>query len=393
MRVLTVGSRFPPDGGGGYERLWTAAREALGSAGHEVQVLTTRAPGAPPQAGVRRELDWYWRDDAFPARTVASVVRTERANAAAWDRVVATFAPDRVLWLAMGGMSLSLLGRARAQGLAAVAVIADDWLNYGPRVDGLTRRLPGPLRRPGGTLLSRALALGAGPHLAGGPGLRVSFISAYLRDTARAGGAWAGPAFIDHPGVDSTRFAGARPAETWRGRLLYCGRLDPRKGVATAIAALARLPDAVLTVDGDGTPAERERLRAVAARHEVADRVIWRVSAPDRVHAAYADADAVLFPVTWPEPWGLVPLEAMATGRPVVVSAAGGGIGEYVRDGNNALVVAPEDPGSLAAAVMRLAADPGLRERLVSGGRSTTAALTEAAWCEAVVAHLSAVAR
>ena len=72
----------------------------------------------------------------------------------------------------MGGMSLSLLGRARAQGLPAVAVVADDWLNYGPRVDGLTRRLPGALRGPGGTALSRVLALGAGPR--SGPGSRAA---------------------------------------------------------------------------------------------------------------------------------------------------------------------------------------------------------------------------
>ena len=50
MRVLTVGSRFPPDGGGGYERLWTAACGALRAAGHEVQVLTTRPVDARGRA-------------------------------------------------------------------------------------------------------------------------------------------------------------------------------------------------------------------------------------------------------------------------------------------------------------------------------------------------------
>ena len=127
-------------------------------------------------------------------------------------------------------------------------------------------------------------------------------------------------------------------------------------------------------MDGDGDRPSASGCAAVAARHGVADRVRWRVSAPDRVPAAYAAADALLFPVTWPEPWGLVPLEAMAIGRPVVVSAAAGGTGEYARAGDNALVVAPEDPGALAAAVRRLADEPGLRERLVAGGRATAAA-------------------
>ena len=285
MRVLSVGSRYPPDGGGGYERLWTAAVAALRAAGHHVDVLTTRPAGplgAADDPLVRRELDWYWRDGAFPARTAAAVIRAERANAAAWDRAVTAGRPDAVLWMAMGGMSLSLLGRARAQGLPAVAVIADDWLNYGPRVDGLTRRLPDRLRRPGATLLSRALALGAGPRLAREPALRVSFISAYLRDAARAGGGWDGPAAIDHPGVDPARFAPAPAPERWRGRLLYCGRLDPRKGVADAITALARLPGAVLTVDGDGPDAERARLRSNrgAARRRCARAVDLQPTGP-----------------------------------------------------------------------------------------------------------------
>ena len=63
-----------------------------------------------------------------------------------------------------------------------------------------------------------------------------------------------------------------------------------------------------------------------------------------------------------------------------------------MRDGENALVVTPEDPGALASAVTRLATEPDLREHLVSGGRSTAAALTQEAWSQAVVAHLISVA-
>ena len=74
----------------------------------------------------------------------------------------------------------------------------------------------------------------------------------------------------------------------------------------------------------------------------------------------------------------------MATGRPVILSAGAGGVGEYARDGENALVVAPGDPDALAAATARLAAEPDLRARLVAGGRATAGRLTEATWCAAV---------
>ena len=67
----------------------------------------------------------------------------------------------------------------------------------------------------------------------------------------------------------------------------------------------------------------------------------------DALAGHYAAADAVLFPVQWEEPWGLVPLEAMAVGRPVVASGTGGSA-EYLRDEENCLIYSPLDgaPGA-----------------------------------------------
>jgi glycosyltransferase involved in cell wall biosynthesis len=78
----------------------------------------------------------------------------------------------------------------------------------------------------------------------------------------------------------------------------------------------------------------------------------------------------VVFPVTWDEPWGLVPIEAMAHGVPVVASGRGGSA-EYLRDGENALLHRAGDPASLAAALRRLAESPELRARLRAGGAET----------------------
>jgi glycosyltransferase involved in cell wall biosynthesis len=101
----------------------------------------------------------------------------------------------------------------------------------------------------------------------------------------------------------------------------------------------------------------------------------------------YAAADVVVFPVLWEEPWGLVPLEAMAMGRPVVATGQGGS-GEYLRDGENALLHAPGDTAGLAAAVERLAADAGLRERLREGGSATASRHTEDVFNAAVAGEL-----
>jgi glycosyltransferase involved in cell wall biosynthesis len=110
------------------------------------------------------------------------------------------------------------------------------------------------------------------------------------------------------------------------------------------------------------------------------------------VKKLYRSHDALLFPVRWDEPWGLVPLEAMASGMPVIATGRGGS-GEYLRDGENSLIVPAEDPAALAAAVERLAADPDLRRRLRAGGLETAPRHTEPIFNAAVERHLLDVAR
>ena len=170
------------------------------------------------------------------------------------------------------------------------------------------------------------------------------------------------------------------------------GRLDARKGVDTAVKALAHLPDAAtLTLVGGWDEKEERRLRELAHTEGLAARVRFEGQASrDRVRAAYDDADAVLFPVRWEEPWGLVPLEAMARGRPVVASGRGGS-GEYLRDGENALIASPDDTEAVADAVKRLAADRALRSRLRENGLATAGRYTEERYNEAVLRRLESV--
>ena len=138
----------------------------------------------------------------------------------------------------------------------------------------------------------------------------------------------------------------------WGWRLFHVGRMDERKGVDTAIEALAHLPaEARLTVLGSGDDRYLAELRALCARLGLEGRVRSTCVTRSELPAAYARADALLFPVRWEEPWGLVPLEAMAIGTPVVATGTGGS-GEYLRDGENALVVGRgAGPAELARAV------------------------------------------
>jgi glycosyltransferase involved in cell wall biosynthesis len=157
-------------------------------------------------------------------------------------------------------------------------------------------------------------------------------------------------------------------------RLLCLGRLVERKGVETVLQALSMLPDAELVIAGgpgatdlDADP-EAVRLAAIADRLGVADRVAMiggldHSAVPDQVRRA----DVVVC-TPWYEPFGIVPLEAAACGRPVVGSAVGGLL-DTVDDGVTGLLVPPRDPDALAAALRSLQADPARRRRLGRAAR------------------------
>jgi D-inositol-3-phosphate glycosyltransferase len=177
-------------------------------------------------------------------------------------------------------------------------------------------------------------------------------------------------------GVDLDHFRpdGPREERGGRPRIVVVSRLVPRKGVDDAIRALAALPDAELVVAGgpqhDELFADPEvrRLRTVARQCGVADRVKLRGALPRSEVAALLRSADVVACTPWYEPFGIVPLEAMASGVPVVASAVGGMLDSVV-DGVTGLLIPPRDPLALAAAVGRLLGDHGFRARLGAAGR------------------------
>lgn len=159
-----------------------------------------------------------------------------------------------------------------------------------------------------------------------------------------------------------------------RHRLVQLGRLVPRKGASVSIAALAALPDTELVVVGGqagdrvGDDLEVRRLRAIARGAGVADRVHFTGAVPSaEVPTVLRSADVVLCPADY-EPFGIVPLEAMACGRPVVASAVGGQL-DTVVDFVTGRLVPPGDPEALAAAVSTFLADPARRLSCGAAGR------------------------
>ncbi len=375
MRVLVLSNLYPPNALGGYEMSCRDVVDRWRAAGHEVTVLTTSTTvGGVVEAGVdephvRRELDWYWSEHRFRTPPWRERAALERRSRTALRRALTDTAPDVVSAWHLGGMPLSLLSEVQRQGVPVVLNLCDEWPVYGPRADAWLAgwaRCPAPVRALG------AVLTGLPTHVPDLDRTRQSVVSAWLLERCRTATRWQlAAATVVGSGVDPADFPvvdDERPP--WRGRLLGVGRIEPRKGFATAVQALALLPGARLRLAGVADPEHLAALLALADSLGVRDRLEIGAVPRSQVRTLYAAADTVLFPSSWEEPFGLVPLEAMTQGVPVVATRRGGSA-EFLADLDNCLVVPHEDPAALAAAVDRLAADPALRARLAVGGRAT----------------------
>ncbi|MBI4917837.1 MAG: glycosyltransferase family 4 protein [Acidobacteria bacterium] len=201
--------------------------------------------------------------------------------------------------------------------------------------------------------------------------------SASVLDELAERGADRGRIHVIPNGVDGTVF---RPAADWPaddGSLLFVGRLVPQKGADVLLRAhaalLARDPETRLDIVGDGeSELYLRRLTHYLGTSPAVRFAGWAQG--DDLVAAFQRAAVVAIPSRY-EPFGIVALEAMACGRPVVASAVGG-LAEVVSTRIGALVPA-EDHLSLAAALARLLADPAARE---AAGRGAVEAAAGYNW-------------
>jgi phosphatidylinositol alpha-mannosyltransferase len=173
-------------------------------------------------------------------------------------------------------------------------------------------------------------------------------------------------------GVDVARYRDAVPIARWldgHPNLLFVGRHEPRKGLLPLLKAFRIMRkagcDCRLLIVGSG-PQEREARRYVLTRRLGGVEFLGRVS--DREKAAlFKTADIYVSPATGRESFGIVLLEAMAAGTAIVASDIHGYKGVVKRE-QQAILVPPNRPKELAAACLRLLAQPELRERMGASG-------------------------
>ena len=378
MRILHVTDLYPPVIGG-LEVAVQATAQDLVRRGHEVEVLTQGFDGAPLDQleegvrvrrvrGVSSVLGRFYDDPRFALHPTVPDPVLVRAVRGAIER----FQPDVVHahgWIAysvMAGVGPRASGRL-VVGLHDYGLVCakKTYVHRAATCSG-----PGLVKCVGcavehyGYVKGPALSVGlaASSRLHG----RVDCFVANSNAVAAASRArlprLAEVVVIPPPSPPASA-PGGRPSFLPRadGYVLYIGALETHKGVDVLLDAYERF--------GLGAP-----LVLVGTRHHEMTRplpegvtVAYEVPHDD-VLAALAHASVAVVPSLWPEPFGLVAVEAMAAGRPVVASAVGG-LAELVDPGVTGTLVAPGDVGALARAVRALTGDPVSAARLGEAGR------------------------
>ena len=362
MRVLHVTHNFPRwpgDFSGNF--LLSLAREQV-ALGDAVTVLAPHAPGATERelvSGVRVERFHYAPDAeetlAYTGvmheqvrqswRARRNLLRFLRSMRRATADLVAVWHPDvvHVHWWFPGGMVVAPLG---VVGLTPVMVTSHGTDLF------LLRKLP-ILRLLARRVFARASVVTTVSHALAGelPALDVESSRVHVAPM---------PLDLETFGSDAAPFA-----ERDREHVLFVGRLSAQKGTDDLLRAIAELaptrPSIRLTVIGDGT--ERGRLEAAARDLGITDRVTFRGSLDTReVAQSYRTASVLAVPSTVGaagerEGFGLVAVEAMLSGLPVVATSTGGLV-DIVRDGDTGLLVNAGDPHALSHALTRVLSHP-----------------------------------
>lgn len=389
MRILFLTNFYPPHELGGQGQSCQQVVEGLRQRGHQCLVLTSMhgTDNTPIKVGgLSRTL--YLEMDLVPWRHALTFFTSrhtrEQHNLHTFREMYNRFIPDIVFVWGMWNLHRSLAVMAEATCLERVVYrFAEYWPTL-PSQHELYWRTPARtwysrlLKYPLRTIALMMLALErrqtplAFQH--------AICVSAATRDTLVEAGIPIEHARIIHTGLDVAQFTTETRTSSERRddnhlTVLYAGRLTEDKGVAVPIRAVAALihehniRSVQLSIAGDG--AYEHELRVLADTLDVSEYISFLGRVPkDEMPALYAQADVLVVPSQWPEPFARVVLEGMIS-ECAVVATATGGTPEIIDDGRNGLLFRPGDVGELASHLVRLKQEADLRRQLASAGRQT----------------------
>lgn len=377
MKILVISNLFPPHALGGYEILCAQICGILQERGHHIFVLTSDHRVTPDQEGqgqstsvfdVHQSLQLY-----LPFGEPAALLRRRRHQVGKQNyrisaELINKIQPDLIFIWSQLRLTLGAARASEDSGVPTAYTLNDDHVagylpaRLGPSPRDWLRFVADRFIFPDITL--RRLQLD-----------HVTCISQRLKTDLVAQGVGVRQAEVIYQGIPVEQFpCKERPGRiNAPARLLYVGQLHDYKGVHTLVEAAHQLAkpgtDVPLTVTiiGAGDQEYVARLKNLATGPAVVE-FGGRV-AHTELPRIYREHDIFVFPSIWVEPFGLTHLEAMASGTPVI-STAHGGHGEFLRDGENALVFEKENSEQLAQQIMRVISDDTLSHHLAAQARA-----------------------
>lgn len=385
MRILVISNLYPPHYVGGYELRCRDITEALHQRGHQVSVLTSdhHVASAKEDAKAEYPIQRTLKLHGFfghPWLGIRKLEGLERHNNAELLAAIETFKPDVVHVWNLGGISKSLTLTLQRLNIPTVydvsdhwiarSLVADVWLDWWNRAQTskATQMVRSLLTKLGKRHRMRTKApTNPVRHIRF---QRVYFCSRRLREIAVEAGYTVEHGDVIHCPVNTESYHGeVKPAHLPLKKLLYAGRISDDKGIFTALQALRAIKglfDGELHVYGKGEPEYEDLLKGYVAYNNLP--VTFHSATPDQMPEVYRNHDALLFTSEWEEPFALTPLEAMASGLPVIGTLTGGSA-ELFQHGKNALTYQAGDPQQLANNILKLAEQPVLREHIARAGQ------------------------
>jgi len=386
MRILFLSNFYPPASRGGYEQWCQEVLDGLRSKGHMVEVITSdygksslrTSDPAWAHRSLHLEMELASLKNAFQFFTHRK--KCEQANLNYIGKFIEQFKPDVVLIWGMWNLHYSIPALIEKQMAGRVVYYMGDYWptlpnqfeNYwnAPPRSFLTG-FPKLLLKP---FAQAILAREKRPDIKLG---HVLFPSVFMQNEFKQKGIAPTYTKIVYGAIDTRPYINSRKKQGDGLSLLYIGRLSQEKGVHTAIQAVGILvrdhgfKNIKLTIVGEGEPEYEAYLRQLAMQENAVSFVTFVPAQPkETLPALYQQSDVFLFTSIWPEPFGRVIVEAMASGL-VVIGAPVGGAAEILRANENALTFTPDDPISLAQQLQKLSESSALYAQLAKTGRET----------------------
>jgi glycogen(starch) synthase len=409
VRILVLTNLYPPHHAGTYDVRCQTTAEALRLRGHQIHILTSKHGMTAEQRGgeVERRLILNGVYDHPLVTRLRDLRSLEAHNNDALRETIASFQPDLIHVFSLHGLSKSLIFTLRNSRLPTVYDVSDYWIANGIAEDPWLRWWNNP-QAGFGTALRRAVLESFGgrsraddaaptrlmkgydrvPGLFGDPSKpppvqansiaafrfdRLYFCSHSLKQATEETGFRVNHGEVIYPGISTQNYVSdIKPPTAPCCKWLIVSNLDVKSGVKTAVKALPIAREnkvkVTLSIYGRGDSDYIADLRSFIAMNQLTVDFLPVSNLVRDLPALFKRHDGLLYTSEWNEPYSITPLEAMASGVPVIGTTVGGA-GELFRHGENALTYMPGDEAELARRIQEIQEQPELRCRMADNAQ------------------------